>query len=90
MYYYENLKENCISSKKITRFKLIESPEKNRKFSNKNNYLIAIRIFNSLPNQLKILAKSSRKKKLKEWMLSYIYTEICLDYTLKQGRKNCM
>ena len=76
LFYYDKLTEEFSKSAKITRFKLIELPSKKKPITNKNNYYIAVRAFNSLPNELKILTKNvknERKQKLKDWIVSTIY-----------------
>lgn len=72
LFYYEKLKNNFERSTSVTRFKLIEIPKRNKTISSKNNYLIAVRLFNSLPNELKVLSKNQRKQKLKEWIVENI------------------
>ena len=72
LFHYEVLKEKFQKSKSITRYKLIEIPECNKRIICKDSYLVAVRTFNSLPNELKILNKTQRKKKLKQWITSNI------------------
>ena len=65
---YETLQTIFKNSTSVTRKKLIELPKPLLEAGKKKNYYCAIEVFNSLPNQLKILSEKERKKKLKEYL----------------------
>ena len=69
-FYYSNLKEQFNNSTRQTRYKSIIPPKHHKTVSNKNSYLRAIFIFNSMPNNLKVLdiEKKSTNKKIKDWI----------------------
>ena len=54
-YYYNKMKNTFINSKSKTRNKAILSPKIEKRVSEKNNYITAIKTFNQLPNELRIL-----------------------------------
>ena len=71
LYNYNLLKNNFITSKSITRNKAIILSKTTLKASDKSSYIMAIKVFNDLPNDLKILdiRKVSNKIQLKKWIL---------------------
>lgn len=74
LYNYPTLKTKYINSESKTRKKSIPMPKINKKIINKDCYIIAIRIFNELPNDLKVIVKlNSLKLKLKSWIKEYFY-----------------
>ena len=66
-YHYNNLKDAFHSIKRNTRNKSLQLPKMSKAISDKNSLVIAMRTFNKLPNDLKILTYKSRiKYKLKQ------------------------
>ena len=67
-YHYNNLKDAFHSVKRNTRNKSLQLPKMSKAISDKNSLVIAMRAFNKLPNDLKILTykKSTIKYKLKQ------------------------
>jgi len=61
---YESLKNEYLLSKKATRNKIINAPKHRLTVNNKNSSTEAIRIFNRLSNELKVLA--NKKYNLKK------------------------
>jgi len=61
---YESLKNKYLLSKEVIRNKIINAPKHRLTVSNKNNSTEAIRIFNRLSNELKVL--SNKKIQLKK------------------------
>ena len=55
LYNYKLLKNNFLTSKSIARNKAIILPKTTLKVSDKSSYIMAIKVFNDLPNDLKIL-----------------------------------
>ena len=74
-YYYNEMKNIFINSKSKTRNKAILLPKIDKRVSEKNNYITAIKTFNQLPSELKILEihRSSTTYKLKKWVVNNIY-----------------
>lgn len=70
MYHYVNLKEVYLKNPSKTRHKSIILPITKKTISDKNSYLEAIKIFNSLPTELKNLnlSKGNIKNKLKNYI----------------------
>ena len=70
VYNYNTLKNIFLNSESVTRNKSIQLPKYVKTISNKNNYINAIKLYNSLPNELKVLNISNKasKMKLKEWI----------------------
>ena len=67
MYHYESLKQKFITSTSVTRKKLIVLPKNKKAISNKCNYVTAVRTFNELPNEYKVLQINvNNKDKIKE------------------------
>ena len=66
--HYNNLKDDVHSIKRNTRNKSLQLPKMSKAISDKNSLVIAMRTFNKLPNNLKILTykKSTIKYKLKQ------------------------
>ena len=69
-YYYNELSEIFVNSKSITRHKSLKLPKTAQAVSNKLSYVEAIRIFNSLDNELKVISQNKNKRKeiLKKWI----------------------
>ena len=67
-YHYNNLKDAFHSIKHNTRKKSLQLPKMSKAISDKNSLVVAMRAFNKLPNDLKILTykKSTIKYKLKQ------------------------
>ena len=63
LYHYDSLKSSFIMSNSKTRNKSLQLPKMDKKASNKSSYLKAICLFNSLPNDLKVLETVSLRKK---------------------------
>ena len=57
-------------SESITRNKNLLLPKMNKAINDKNIYTVAIKVYNTLSNNLKCLTgnKNSKKDKLKEWV----------------------
>ena len=74
VYHYESLKNIFINSTSITRNKSIKLPSSCMSVSNKMSSIEAIRTFNSLPNEMKVLQESKKrvKKQLKGWIMHNI------------------
>ena len=70
MFHYDKLKQMYSMSESITRNKNLLLPKMNKAISDKNSYTVAIKVYNTLPNNLKSLTgnKTSIKAKLKEWV----------------------
>ena len=69
----ENIYRYTDNSRGARSAQMILVPLKYRTISSKNSYLMAITLFNSLPNELKQLKDTySRKRKLKEWTIKNI------------------
>ena len=70
VYNYNTLKNIFLNSESVTRNKSIQLPKYVKTISNNNNYINAIKLYNSLPNELKVLNISNKasKMKLKEWI----------------------
>ena len=70
MFHYDKLKQMYLMSESITRNENLLLPKMNKAISDKNNYTVAIKVYNTLPNNLKCLTdnKNSKKAKLKEWV----------------------
>ena len=72
IYHFSDL-QNVYREQKInTRNKSLQIPKTSKKDSEKNSYIVAIKQFNLLPNELKILVcnKQTIKNKLKNWIKS--------------------
>ena len=70
MYHYESLQQKFITSTSVTRKKLIVLPKNKKAISNKCNYVTAVRTFNELPNEYKVLQINvNNKNKIKEWIV---------------------
>ena len=74
-YYYNEMKNIFTNSNSKTRNKAILIPKIDKRVSEKNNHIIAIKTFNQLPNELKTLEidKRSTMLKLKKWIVNNIY-----------------
>lgn len=73
IHHYNQLNNIYMSSSSITRNRNIQVPKRSKTVSNKNSYIKAISIFNSLPSDLKnINNRNTRKKKLKFWIRSNV------------------
>lgn len=74
VYHYDELKNIYKDQTINTRKKSIQLPKISKTISNKNSYIVAIRTFNSLTNDLKNLeySKETIKKKLKQWVTKNI------------------
>lgn len=72
-HHYENLKELYINSTSRTRNKSIPLPKIRKNISTKNSYVIAIKIYNDLTDDLKIMDSnnSNKKRKLKKFILDW-------------------
>ena len=70
MFHYDKLKQMYSMSESITRNKNLLLSKMNKAISDKNSYTVAIKVYNTLPNNLKSLTgnKNSKKAKLKEWV----------------------
>ena len=63
-------KKKFITSTNITRKKLIKLPKSEKAISDKCNYATAIRTFNELPNEYKVLKMNEKNKnKIKTWLV---------------------
>ena len=70
MYHYETLQKKFIISTSITRKMLIKLPKSKKAISDKCNYVTAIRTFNELPNEYKVLKMNEKNKnKIKTWLV---------------------
>lgn len=69
LYFYTNLREKYRESSSITRNKILNLPRINKSVNFKNSELVAIKLFNILPNELKKLnlKKKSLRKKITNW-----------------------
>ena len=73
IFHYEELSDRFIRSSSTTRNKSIPLPQRYKEVSSKNSCMKAISLFNSLPNELKIISNLiSRKTKLKRWILNNV------------------
>ena len=66
-YHYQNLRNKFLQSEHITRDKTLTAQKRCKEVSIKYNYVVAVKLFNSLPNNLKVLhcnKKQSNKKKI--------------------------
>ena len=72
VYHYADLRDIRKNRKTNTRKKAIPIPEITNSVINKNSYIVALRIFNELPNNLKVLlvSKQTLKIRLKNWIKS--------------------
>ena len=70
---YSTLKELYLNSNSKTRKKSIAIPKRSKTVTRKSSYLTSIKIYNSLPNDMKTLdhTKTSNKEKLKKWIQEY-------------------
>lgn len=70
VYHYPQLKIKVIQSCSITRNKNLLLPKMNKAVSDKNSHIVAIKLFNRLPNELKSLDYSTYiiKRKIKGWL----------------------
>lgn len=77
LYHYNELKIIYQVSTSRTRNKSILLPKICKNISSKNSYIIAIKIFNRLPNEYKVfkenLNKKYRKSKMKSWIMENIW-----------------
>ena len=62
-YYYNELTEIFVKSNSITRHKSLKLTKTAQAVSNKLNYVEAIRIFNALDNDLKVMSENKTKRK---------------------------
>ena len=71
IYHYESISSMYAKSLSVTRNKSINIPKLNRTIGFKNSYLIAIKLFNLLPNAIKktYLSDNVRKNKLKDYVI---------------------
>lgn len=69
-FHYDKFKKMYITSESKTRNKNLLLPKMNKAISDKNSYIVAIKAFNNLPNNLKYMIgkKNYIKNKLKEWV----------------------
>lgn len=68
-YHYDELKNKFLNLNSITRNKSILIPKRSKTISIKNSRIRAISVFNSIPNELKVLNNEfARKRKLKKWV----------------------
>lgn len=74
-YYYNVNSDKFSKSNSVTRNKNIQIPKIYKTVNDKNSYIKAIKLFNSLPNEYKLLniSKSSNRYTLKEWIKSNIF-----------------
>ena len=72
MYHYLKLEEMYLKSTSKTRNKCILFPKMEKVISDKNSYIVAIKTFNNLPNELKCLNlnNNSIKNKVKSFIVS--------------------
>lgn len=71
--HYNDLKTKFINSNSITRNRSVPIPLRSKTVGGRSSFVRAIRLFNGLPNDLKILSQtSSRKTKLKKWIKANI------------------
>lgn len=70
-YYYKELKEKYLQSTSKTRNKNLLLPNMRKTVSDKNSYIVALKTFNVLPNELKCmnLSKSNIKNKIKNFIM---------------------
>ena len=70
-YYYNEMKDIFTNSNSKTRNKAVLLPKMDKRVSEKNNYITAIKTFNLLPNELKTLEIDKRASiyKLKKWVI---------------------
>ena len=62
--------QKCITSTSVRRKKLIVLPKNKKALSNKCNYATAVRTFNELLNEYKVLQINvNNKNKIKEWIV---------------------
>ena len=73
-YHYNEMKNLFSNSNSKTRYKAIILPKIDKRVSDKNNYITAIKTFNLLPNELKTLEidKRATNYKLKKWITNNI------------------
>lgn len=71
IYHYDSLRDKFLESESRTRFKFIQMPKRHKTISSKISYITAIRVFNNLDNELKIIKnKNVKKRRLKDWITS--------------------
>ena len=70
-YYYNEVKDIFTNSNSKTRNKAVLLPKMDKRVSEKNNYITAIKTFNLLPNELKTLKIDKRASiyKLQKWVI---------------------
>lgn len=71
-FHYKELSRMFVESKSITRYKSLQIPKNNKTVCSKNSYLVAIKVFNRLPNELKNLTNSH--KVIKSKLKTFFYT----------------
>lgn len=69
-FHYNELRETLNSSKSSSRRKIVQLPKITKTLYRNCNYFVAIKLFNSLPSELKNMGTSlkNKKKKLGEWI----------------------
>lgn len=68
-YYYNTLKYNFENNKSTTRNKNLILSKRCKNISGKNSYIVAVKLFKKLPNNLKVLQNAGIvKKSLKKWI----------------------
>ena len=69
MFHYNDLRKKFIDSKSVTRNKSLLMPEINKSINLKNNEIVAMKLFNEFPNELKTLNLSNKnlKTKITNW-----------------------
>lgn len=70
VHYYFEFRDSFIKSNSITRQKHIQLPNINKSTFRNSSYIVAIKVFNMIPNELKVIEAGKRtiKKKLKNWI----------------------
>lgn len=72
-FHYNALREKYTNSKSITRNKSLKLPQICKAVGGKNSFMRAVTLFNSLPNELKLMQNvKTKKNKLKNWVAANI------------------
>lgn len=68
--HYDEFKDEFINSSSKTRFKLKQLPDIKKTAFRNSSFIVAIKVFNLIPNELKVIdsGKKTIKKKLKKWI----------------------